>query len=172
MEIDVAGKLFPNITTIIVQLLATGFMLFLFKKFFWKPVQEYFDKRAAFIEGTINDAKNIKLEAKRFNEESKKQSSAAAHEYRNIVEQAKIDAVKIKENILAEASKESQVKMKEAIKEIEKEKLAAEQQMKEEIVTIAMDVATKLMNEQMNEKVNQQLIKKFVEELEANGKDS
>ncbi len=31
---DIAGKLFPNVTTLIVQLLSTGVLLIIFKKFF------------------------------------------------------------------------------------------------------------------------------------------
>ncbi|WRK53140.1 hypothetical protein SD457_23970 [Coprobacillaceae bacterium CR2/5/TPMF4] len=34
MDIDIASKLFPNITTLIVQLLATGVMLCIFKSFY------------------------------------------------------------------------------------------------------------------------------------------
>ena len=59
MEIDIAGKLFPNITTLVVQLCSTGIMLLIFKKFLWVPVQEYFAKRADFIEGQINEAKDM-----------------------------------------------------------------------------------------------------------------
>ena len=32
---DIAGKLFPNLTTLIVQLLSTGVLLLIFKKFLW-----------------------------------------------------------------------------------------------------------------------------------------
>ena len=42
---DIAGKLFPNLTTLIVQLLSTGVLLLIFKKFLWKNVMEYFAKR-------------------------------------------------------------------------------------------------------------------------------
>ena len=55
MNIDIAGKLFPNITTVIIQLCSTGIMLFFFKKFLWTPMQAYFEKRANFIESTINE---------------------------------------------------------------------------------------------------------------------
>ena len=34
MTIDIAGKLFPNITTVIVQLLSTGVMLFFLQEIF------------------------------------------------------------------------------------------------------------------------------------------
>ena len=91
MDIDIASKLFPNITTLIVQLLATAVMLCIFKKFLWKPMQNYFAKRADYIEGTVNDAKNMQQKAKALMEASEEQSRAAAKEYRNIVEKAKID---------------------------------------------------------------------------------
>ena len=53
MSIDVAGKLFPNLATIVIQLISTGVLLIIFKKFFWIPVQKYFQKRADFIESPI-----------------------------------------------------------------------------------------------------------------------
>ena len=49
---DIASKLFPNVTTIIIQLLSTGVLLLVFKKYLWVPVQNYFAKRAEFIEGS------------------------------------------------------------------------------------------------------------------------
>ena len=70
MDIDIASKLFPNITTLIVQLLATAVMLCIFKKFLWKPMQNYFAKRADYIEGTVNDAKNMQQKAKALMEAS------------------------------------------------------------------------------------------------------
>lgn len=74
MNIDIASKLFPNITTAIVQLLSTGVMLFFFKKFLWVPVQDYFAKRADFIESTINEAKDMNEKAKAFMVESEEQA--------------------------------------------------------------------------------------------------
>ena len=57
IDVDVAGKLFPNIATLIIQLCSTGVLLLVFKKFLWVPMQEYFAKRANFIESQINEAK-------------------------------------------------------------------------------------------------------------------
>lgn len=165
MDINIADKLFPNITTIVVQLLSTGVMLFFFKKFLWVPMQNYFAKRADFIEGTINDAKKMQEQAKQFIEESEKQSREAAMEYRNIVEQAKIDASKTKDTILSDAKKEAKAKIEQASKEIEAEKLAAKQQMKEEIVEVAIEVATKVMNKEMDTESNKELIEDFVDDV-------
>ena len=70
MDIDIAGKLFPNITTLIVQLCSTGVMLFVFKKYLWAPVQAYFAKRADFIETQINEAKDMNEKAKKYIEDN------------------------------------------------------------------------------------------------------
>ena len=39
---DIAGKLFPNLTTLIVQLLSTGVLLLIFKKFFMEKCHGIF----------------------------------------------------------------------------------------------------------------------------------
>ena len=69
---DIQIKLFPNVTTIIVQLLSTGVLFFVFKKYLWVPVQNYFAKRADYIEGTVNEAKEMNAKAKALMEESDK----------------------------------------------------------------------------------------------------
>ena len=158
MDIDIASKLFPNITTLIVQLLATAVMLCIFKKFLWKPMQNYFAKRADYIEGTVNDAKNMQQKAKALME--------ASEEYRNIVEKAKIDAGKTRDSIIEKANEEAKEKLDRVSKEIEAEKLAAKAEVKSEIVNIAIDVASKIMNQEMNQKTNEKLVDEFIKEID------
>ena len=88
---DIAGKLFPNLTTLIVQLLSTGVLLLIFKKFLWKNVMEYFAKRADYIESTINEAKEMNEKASTNLETAEKEAREAASKYREILDQAKKD---------------------------------------------------------------------------------
>ena len=162
---DIQIKLFPNVTTIIVQLLSTGVLFFVFKKYLWVPVQNYFAKRADYIEGTVNEAKEMNAKAKALMEESDKQARQAAMEYRDIVAQAKEDALKTKTAIQEDANKEYKAKMDQARSEIEAEKAQAKAEMKQEIVEIAIDVATKVMNKDMDTKTNKALVEDFVEEV-------
>ena len=138
MNIDIAGKLFPNITTVIIQLCSTGIMLFFFKKFLWTPMQAYFEKRVNFIESTNNEAKEMNEKAKTFMVESEEQARESAKEYRGIVERAKADALKVRDDIVADAKKEAANKLKQAEREIEAEKQQAKEEMKEEMVGIAI----------------------------------
>ena len=59
-------------------------MLLIFKKFLWVPVQEYFAKRADYIESTINEAKDMKEKAIVHINEAEKQARDAALQYHAI----------------------------------------------------------------------------------------
>ncbi len=165
MDIDIASKLFPNMTTLIIQLISTGILLIVFKKFLWVPVQEYFAKRADYIENQINEAKSMNEQAKVFVEESEIQAKESAKEYRDIIDRAKEDASKAKNQILEEARIEAQNKIALADKEIEAQKLLARDEMRQEIVDIAIEVATKVMQKDMNTTENQQFVEEFVDKV-------
>lgn len=165
MEIDVAGKLFPNITTVVVQLLATGVMLLIFKKYLWVPMQAYFEQRATFIEESINEAKQMQAEAKDYIDESSRQAKDAAVQYKEIVERAKDDANKVRADIIEKAEKEAKEKLEQASRQIEAQKEATKQEMKEEIVDVALDLATKVMNQKMDDKANKDLVENFLKEV-------
>ena len=165
MEFDIAGKLFPNIATLIVQLLSTGVMLIVFKKFLWIPMQNYFAKRADFIESQMNEAKEMNEKANADMVESEEQARESAKEYRDIVARSKEDALKIRDDIVADAKKEATNKIEQAQKEIEAEKALAKTEMKEEMIDIAMEVATKIMNKDMNTQTNQELVEEFIDKV-------
>lgn len=165
MEIDIASKLFPNMTTLIVQLCSTGIMLLIFKKFLWVPVQEYFAKRADYIESTINEAKDMKEKAIVHINEAEKQARDAALQYHAIIDQAKEEGQKQKQKIVEEAQKEARSKIEQANKEIEAEKVQARSEMKEEMIDIAMEIATKIMNKDMNSEENKALVDEFVSKV-------
>ena len=140
---DIAGKLFPNLTTLIVQLLSTGVLLLIFKKFLWKNVMEYFAKRADYIESTINEAKEM-------NEKASTNLETAE---------------KVRQQIIDQANEEARAKIEQAQKEIETEKKQAQVDMKQEIVDVAIEVATKVMNKEMNEEINKGLVEEFVDDV-------
>ncbi|UTY40369.1 F0F1 ATP synthase subunit B [Allocoprobacillus halotolerans] len=165
MSIDVAGKLFPNLATIVIQLLSTGVLLIIFRKFFWGPVQAYFKKRADFIESQIQDAKTSQEKAKQLMLESEEQARQSAKEYHDIIERAKDDALKVRDEMVTKAKEEAARKLEQAERQIEVEKQQAREEMKKEMVDIAIEAATKVMSKEMNTKENQQMVEDFVDQV-------
>lgn len=165
MDIDIAGKLFPNITTLIVQLCATGIMLLIFKKFLWIPIQNYFKKRADYIESQIIEAKDMNTKAKALIVESEQKAKESAVEYQNIINKAKQEANDTKQKIIKDAQIEANNKLIQADKEIEAQKLKAQEDIKKEIVEVAIEVASKVMNKEMNNEQNQKMVEDFVDKV-------
>lgn len=162
---DIGAKLFPNLMTMVVQLLSTGVLFLVFKKFLWSAVMDYFAKRADYIEKNMTDAKDMRDQASVFLAESEKQAQEAAVQYRDIIAQAKEDADKQKQAILADAQDQAAKKIAAARVEIETEKAQAQEEMKTEIIEIATEVAMKIMNQEISASTNDAMISEFVDEV-------
>ena len=165
VEINIADKLFPNIFTMITQLISTGVLLYFFKKFLWGPLQTYLGKRAEFIETNINEAKDMNEKAKIHMEESEKLAKASAIEYRDVVEKTKLDATIQSTKIIDEAKETASRRLAQAEKQIESEREKAKQEMRQEMVEIAMEAAKKVVSKEIDHEANRELIDAFVSEV-------
>lgn len=166
MDFDIQGSLFPNLTTLITQLLATGVLVYFFLKFLWDPFCEMMAKRATFIEGNINEAKEINEQAKVHIQESERLAKEGAIEYKEIVEKAKEDGQKVKNTIIEEAKKEAAIKIVQADQQIESKKQKVREEMKQEMVDVAFEVAKKVIDKEIDQETNKKLIEDFVNEVE------
>lgn len=97
--------------------------------------------------------------------ESEEQARESAREYRDIVEKAKSDALKVRDDIVDQAKKEAASKLEQAQKQIEAEKQQAKEDMKQEIVSVAIEAATKIIEKDMNNQENQQMVEDFVDKV-------
>lgn len=162
---DIAGKLFPNFWTWIVQICSTVILFLLFKKYLWKYVLDYFQKRADYIEKNINDSKKMRDDAQKYLEDADQQARASAKEYQSIVAQAKADGEKQRQDIINKANEQARNKLTQADAAIEAEKQKAQTAMKEQIVDVATDVAKKIMNKEMDAQTNDKMVQDFVDEV-------
>lgn len=165
VEINIADKLFPNLFTMITQLLSTGVLFYFFKKFLYGPLQTYLGKRAEFIESNITEAKDMNAKAKIHMEESEKLAKAGALEYREVVEKAKQDAQIQASKIIEDAKATASQRLTQAEKQIESEKEKAQNEMRQEMVEIAMEATKKVVQKEMDENVNRELIQDFINEV-------
>ena len=165
VEINIVDKLFPNVFTMITQLISTGILLYFFKKFLWGPLQTYLGQRADFIEANINESKDMSAKAKLHMEESEKLAKATAIEYRDVVERAKQDAQVQATKIIDEAKVTAAKRLEQAEKQIESEKQKAEFEMRQEMVEIALEATRKVVQKEMDEQANRDLIQDFISEV-------
>ncbi len=162
MTIDIAGKLFPNFATMATQLIATGVMLYFFKRLLWVPMQKYLNARAEAIETNMKEASEYNERAKLLIAESEKQVQEAILEYKNTVLRAKDDATRISDEIIAEAKATARIRIEQTKKEIEMQKEMAAEAMRQEIVEVALEATRKIVDQEMDAKLNSNYIEEFV----------
>jgi len=151
--------------TFIAQLLNLFIQIYLFKRFLFKPVKAIIAKRQAQANSVLEDAENEKLAAQKakedYNEHLKKAYAEADKISANTLESAKMRS----EQIINEAQEKAYSMREKATREIELERRKAMNEAKNEISSLAVDIATKLVKKEIDTKDNEVLIQQFIDEI-------
>jgi F-type H+-transporting ATPase subunit b len=159
---DVSKKIFPNIETVIVQLIATCILVFFVVKFFWAPIKKNIDQRRDYIKQNIDEAGKLNEEAHINLENSNKKIKDANVEARRIKDNAEAEALLARQNILDQAKVEAERKLQIAEEQIKKEKEEARQEIHDEIISVAMMAASKIVEREINTTDNEKLVNDFL----------
>ena len=160
---DVSKKIFPNVESLIVQLLVTCILVFFVIKIFWKPIKKNIDIRREYIKQNIDEAGKLNTEAQVNLDNSNKKIKEANVEARRIKENAETEALLVRQNILNQAEEEANRKLKIAEEQIVKEREEAKQEIHDEIINVAMMAASKIVEREINKEDNEKLVREFLE---------
>ena len=161
---DVSKKIFPNIGSLVVQLIATIVLVFFVIKFFWKPIKKNIDTRREYIKNKVDEAGKLREEAGINLDTSKSKIKEATVEARRIKEEAETEALLARQKILQEAEEEAQRRIRLAEEQIQKEREEAKQEIHDEIISVAMAAAGKIVGREISNEDNERLVNEFLEE--------
>ena len=134
-------------------------------KYAWKPLIKMLDDRENMIRSSLDDAEKAKLELERLNQESEAITAKARSEAQSILADSKSAAEKVKEDTIAKA-KEQAIKIRDdAKKQIQVEKDKAITDIKQEVVSLTLSVAEKLINKNLNNADNKSLIEESLKKV-------
>lgn len=144
-------------------------VLFILRKFAWRPILDSLRNREESIENALNEAKKAREEMaslRSSNEEMKKEALAQRDEMLK-------DARATKEKIIAEAKEESKMvaeKLVETAKaEIETQKKAAMTEIKNEVASLSIEIAEKVIKERLSDDDKQKaLVDNLLNEVKLN----
>ena len=149
--------------------LTFSILLFILGKYAWRPIMKMLHEREDSIEKALNaadEAKKDMLKLKAGNE----QLLVEAKEERDALMR---DARKVKESIIEEArvkaNEEANRIIENARESIQYEKLAAINELKNQIASISIEIAEKLIGQELADKEKQQqLTEKLLKEVKIN----
>lgn len=151
--------------TFIAQICNLFIQVWLIKKFLFKPIREILEKRKALADAEILEATKAKDEAIAMKTEYEANMLEAKTKASDILASAQKTATLQSEEIIREANAQAvQIKTK-AEKDIEQEKRKAVNEIKDEIGSMAMEIAGKVIEREVSAEDHTKLIDEFINKV-------
>ena len=161
--------LLPEFGLVIFQSIAFLLLMFLLAKFAWKPVLAAIKEREQSIDVALNKAELAKQEMTRLTAQNEELMKSARAERDLILKEAKT----LKDSIVNEAKHSAQTEGAKLIEkakiEIENQKKAALAELKNQVSTLSLDIAERVLRNQLQDKATQQdLVANLLKDVELN----
>ncbi|SHJ74453.1 F-type H+-transporting ATPase subunit b [Dethiosulfatibacter aminovorans DSM 17477] len=151
--------------TFVFQILNTFILYLLLKKFLFAPVTEVIEAREKSISDSLNDAERISNEAEKYKVEYYGKLQSAEEEGREIIAKATRNADEKSNNMIKEAREMVARQKEKAEADIEVEKKKAINEIKDEISSLAILAASKVLENEVDEDTNKTIVNKFIEQV-------
>lgn len=144
-------------------------LIFLLKKFAWKPILDAVNEREEGIKNALLSAENAKRDMQNLKSDNEKLLAEARLDRDNMMKEAR----EIKEKMINDAKTEAQVAGQKMIEQakatIESEKNAALAELKAQVSTLSLDIAEKLLKDELSNKESQtKLVEKMLGDVKLN----
>jgi len=144
-------------------------LLIILKKLAWKPILGMISERERFIENALASAEKAKEEMARLTNENESLLKEARAERDLILKEAK----ELKDKIVAEARTSAQTEgakmIEKAKQEIDSQKVAALNEVKNQVATLSIEIAEKILRNQFEDRNKQQaLVSDLLKEVKLN----
>jgi F-type H+-transporting ATPase subunit b len=144
-------------------------LIFLLKKFAWKPILDAVNDREEGIKNALLSAENARKEMQNLQASNERILQEARLERDSLLK----DAREIKEKMIADAKEEAQTQglrmIEQAKASIESEKNAAMAELKSHVSSLSLEIAEKLLKDELSNKDSQmKLVEKMLGDVKLN----
>ena len=152
------------LVTAIVTALSLLIIFIVVKKLLYKPLSKTVEQRKALIESQLNDAAAKSAEAQSKAKAAQAQLDAAHSEAAKIVASANSRALLESDSIVTSAQHEAAEIAKRAEAELKQERNAMIQDLRTEVTSLSMAIATKLVGEAVYNEASRSKVESWIDE--------
>ena len=138
-------------------------LLFIMKKLLYKPMLQMLDDRKKSIEDAINNAESAKIEAEKLRKDYETRLAEARQEAQAIIAKATKLGDEMKQEIVTAAQNEATKAIQRAQEEIARERDQAVAALRDEVATLAVLAAGKVIGKTITVEDHAKMVKEFVE---------
>ena len=159
----------PGIGLIFWMTLAFLFLVLILGKFAWKPIMKMLKERETKIDEALHEADKAREEMKQLKFSNEELLKEAKEERDALLRNAREVKEKIIEDARVKATEEANRIVESAKESIHYEKMQALTDLKNQIATLSIEIAEKLIQQELSKDDNQdKLIEKFLNEVNFN----
>lgn len=155
------GLIFWTVVTFVLLLL-------ILKKTAWKPILASLSERENFIKESVERAEIAKKEAEELLEQNKQNLAKAEEESQKIIAQGREYGENLKNQIITESKAEAKKLVDAASIEIERKNQEAFVGLKDQVASIAIEAAEKILKDNLDKEKQTSLITKYIDDLGKN----
>lgn len=154
-----------NWWNIVVTICNTLITFLIIKKFLFKPVKKMLAAREEEVQGMYGAAEKTQAEAEQMRREYTERLAKAKEEAAEIVGSATRRATVRSEEILRESSQQAAAMMKKAENTIEQERKKAMNELKDEVASLSVMIASKVVERDVKEADHERFIEEFIDKV-------
>jgi F-type H+-transporting ATPase subunit b len=157
-----------NPILLVAQIINFAIILFLLKRFLYKPILDMLRKREEDIKTGVKQAEEGRLTLEKSLEEGKNILKLAQIQAKKVMEDARGQATKTAEQIDENARTQAEKLLKEAKQQIEEDTKKAEQALSKKVVDLSKEIAIKSVGQFFSKKDEENIIAKTIRQIEKN----
>ena len=154
-----------NWWNILVTMCNTLITFAIIKKFLFKPVRKMLAAREEEVQAMYGNAEKVQTEAEQMRSEYTERLAKAKEEAAEIVGSATRRATVRSEEILKESSQQAAAMMKKAESTIEQERKKAMNELKDEVASLSVMIASKVVERDIKDADHERFIEEFIDKV-------
>jgi F-type H+-transporting ATPase subunit b len=159
----------PGIGLVVWSVLIFGLFFLLLTKFAWKPILSAVKARDEMIKGSLASAEKAREEMLKLQSDNEAILKKAREEREVILKEGRDVRDKIISEAKGKATEEAEKIVEKAKVGIEREKAKALSEIHEQVATLSVDIASKLLGEKLSRTEEQgKLISKYLKDIDLN----
>jgi len=156
-----------RLDVLITQIVGFLIVLWILKRYAWKPVLGMLEARRQRIADEIANSERLRKEAEGIKAELENQLRTIENQARQRIQEAVAEGQKVAEEIRTTAQREARMIQERAQNNIELELKKARVEFRNEMVTLALGAAERLLQERLDPKEHGRIVERFLDDLEA-----
>jgi F-type H+-transporting ATPase subunit b len=159
------NPILPAANELIWGTIAFLILLVLMYRTVWPSVDKAFKDRRANIEGKLEEAEREREEADQLLEQYRRRLRDAEDETQRILDEARSNAERVRRDLLAKAEADADRELERARQAIRSERDQAISQLRNEVGTLAIELATRVVGDSLDRERQLRLVDQYIDEL-------